>query len=331
MKENVVETKQDDIIIPDMLVGSSSPHIRTNESVNRIMLDVIIALVPAILGSIYFFRGAAIKTLVLSVVSAVVAEVGMQKLFKKEVTIKDFSAVVTGILLAFNIPASAPWYLPVFGAAFAIIVVKQLFGGIGQNFMNPALAGRAALMASWPSAMTHFIAPGQAVDAVSSATPLVLLGAESSAADIVNSLPSLRDMLIGNIGGTIGETSSLLLLIGAVYLIYRGVIDWKVPIVYIATTAVVLLVVGVDSSLIIYHILSGGLILGAFFMATDYVSIPVTPLGRIVFAVGAGLLTAIIRVHGGYPEGVSYSILLMNVVTPIIEKFTRPKVFGRVD
>lgn len=331
MKENVVETKQEDIIIPDMLVGSSSPHIRTNESVNRIMMDVVIALVPAILGSVYFFGMHAVKSLVLSVVAAVVAEVAMQKLFKKEVTVSDFSAVVTGILLAFNLPAGTPWYLPVFGSVFAIVVVKQLFGGIGQNFMNPALAGRAALMASWPSAMTHFIAPGQAVDAVTSATPLVVLGSEGSAAEIIKNLPSLKDMLIGNIGGTLGETSAILLLIGAAYLIYRGVIDWKVPVIYIATTMVVLVVLGVNSSLLVYHLLSGGLILGAFFMATDYVSIPVTPKGRVVFAIGAGLLTAIIRVHGGYPEGVSYSILLMNVVTPIIEKFTTPKVFGRVD
>ncbi len=331
MKENIVETKQEDIIIPDMLVGSSSPHIRTNESVNRIMIDVVIALVPAILGSICFFGKLAVKTLALSVITAVVAEAAMQKLFKKEVTINDFSAVVTGVLLAFNLPAGTPWYLPVFGSVFAIVVVKQLFGGIGQNFMNPALAGRAALMASWPSAMTSFIAPGQGIDAVTSATPLVLLGAEGSVADIVNSLPSIKDMLWGNIGGTIGETSAILLLIGAAYLLYRGVIDWKIPVVYIGTTAIVLIVLGVSPSLLIYHLLSGGLILGAFFMATDYVSIPVTPKGRIVFAIGAGFLTAVIRVHGGYPEGVSYSILLMNVVTPIIEKFTTPKVFGRVD
>jgi len=309
------------------------------------MIDVVIALVPAIIGSIYFFGMYAVKTLALSVIAAVVSEAAMQKLFKKEVTINDFSAVVTGILLAFNLPAGTPWYLPVFGSVFAIVVAKQLFGGIGQNFMNPALAGRAALMASWPSAMTSFIRPGEVidtvtlatssasvgVDALASATPLVVLGADVPKGEIMSILPSIKDMFLGNISGTIGETSALLLLIGAIYLIYRGVIDWKIPIVYIGTTAVVLVGLGVSPSLLIYHLLSGGLILGAFFMATDYVSIPVTPKGRIVFAVGAGLLTAIIRVHGGYPEGVSYSILLMNVVTPIIEKFTRPKVFGRVD
>ncbi len=339
MKENTVETNEKDIIIPDMLIGSSSPHIRTNESVNRIMLDVIIALVPAILGSIYLYRGAAVQTILLSVVAAVIAEVAMQKLFKKPVTIKDLSAVVTGILLAFNIPAGAPWYVPVFGSVFAIVVAKQLFGGLGQNFINPALAGRAALMASWPSAMTTFSQPvafiagasGASVDAATYATPLVKLGLEAPAADIISQLPSLKDMFLGNIGGTIGETSALLLLIGAAYLIYRGVIDWKVPVVYILSTAVVLVVLGVNPSLLMYHILSGGLILGACFMATDYVSIPVNSKGRVIFAIGAGLLTAIIRVKGGYPEGVSYSILLMNVLTPIIEKFTTPKVFGRVD
>ncbi len=331
MKENLVETKNDEVAIPDMLVGSSSPHIRTEESVERIMLDVIIALVPAMVGSIYFFGMAAVKLILLAVISAVVSEVFIQKLFKKEVTIKDYSAVVTGILLAFNLPASAPWYLPVFGSVFAIIVVKQLFGGIGQNFMNPALAGRAALMASWPSLMTNFPAPGEAIDAVTSATPLVILDSGNAISEIITELPSLKDMFLGNMAGTIGETSALLLLIGAAYLIYRGVIDWKVPIVYIGTTAIVLAILGVDFGLLPYHLLSGGLILGAFFMATDYVSIPVTPLGRVVFAVGAGFLTAIIRVHGGYPEGVSYSIILMNVATPIIEMFTSPKVFGRVD
>lgn len=323
MKENTVDSGQEKVVIPDLLIGSSSPHIRTKESVNGIMLDVIIALVPAMIGSVYFFGMEAAKLLVLSIATAVISEALIQKVFKKEVTISDCSAVVTGILLAFNLPAGAPWYLPVFGSFFAIVVVKQFFGGVGQNFMNPALAGRAALLASWPTAMTTFVAP-RAVDAVATATPLVLM--ESGEA-----LPSMMDMFMGNIGGTIGETSALLLLIGAVYLLYKGVIDWKIPVIYIGTTVAMLFVLGVDSGLIIYHVLGGGLILGAFFMATDYASIPVSPLGQIIFAVGAGFLTALIRIKGGYPEGVSYSILLMNVATPLIEKFTAPKVFGRVD
>lgn len=328
MKENKVENK-DNVQLSEMLIGSSSPHIRTEESVQRIMLDVIIALIPALLGSIYFFGMNALKVTVISVAAAVITEVLMQKMFKKEVTVMDLSAVVTGILLAFNLPPEVPWYLPAFGSFFAIAIVKQCFGGIGQNFMNPALAGRAALMASWAGLMsggfTDPILRAQgAVDAVSSATPLVLLGNGEN-------LPALKDMFIGNIPGTIGETSALLLLIGAAYLVYRGVIDLKVPIIYIATTAVSLLILGVDAGLVIYHILAGGLILGAFFMATDYASIPVTPKGRVIFAIGAGFITAVIRVKGGYPEGVSYSILLMNVATPLIERFTAPKVFGRVE
>ena len=247
----------------------------------------------------------------------------IQKVFKKEVTIKDLSAVVTGILLAFNLPSGVAWYIPIFGSVFAIVIVKQLFGGIGHNFMNPALAGRAALVSSWPAAMTTFIAP-RAIDATTAATPLALM--ESG-----GTLPSVMDMFMGNIPGSLGETSALLLLIGAAYLLYKGVIDLKIPVIYIGTTVAMLFVLGVEPGLLIYHVLGGGLILGAFFMATDYASVPVSSNGKIIFAVGAGLLTAIIRIKGGYPEGVSYSILLMNVATPVIERYTAPKLFGRVD
>lgn len=323
MEGKTVNDKTKDSLIPDnMLIVSSSPHIRTNESVKRIMLDVIIALIPAMIGSVYFFGLNALKLILISIASSVFFEAMIQKIFKKEVTIRDYSAVITGILLAFNIPASAPWWIPVFGAGFAIIVVKQFFGGLGQNFMNPALAARAVLLASWPSIMTTFVAPG--ADAVTTATPLAIMESGSG------SLPSIMDMFIGNVGGVLGETSALLLLIGAAYLIIRGIISWKIPIVYIGTTAIMLLLLGVGADQLIYHILSGGLILGAFFMATDYASVPVTPKGQIVFALGAGILTAIIRIKGGFPEGVSYSILLMNVATPLIDKFTSPRVFGRV-
>lgn len=323
MEGKTVKAKTKDSLIPEnMLIVSSSPHIRTNESVKRIMLDVIIALIPAMIGSIYFFGFNALKLILISIASSVFFEAMIQKVFKKEVSISDYSAIVTGVLLAFNIPASAPWWIPVFGAGFAIIVVKQFFGGLGQNFMNPALAARAVLLASWPTIMTTFTAPG--ADAVASATPLSIMEAGSG------SLPSIMDMFIGNIGGTLGETSALLLLIGGAYLIIRGVINWRIPIIYIGTTAIMLLLLGVGSEQVIYHILSGGLILGAFFMATDYASAPVTPKGQIIFALGAGVLTGIIRIKGGFPEGVSYSILLMNVASPLIDKFTSPKVFGRV-
>ena len=284
------------------------------------MLDVIIALTPAMIGSIYFYGINAIKLILVTVASAVAFEFGIQKLLKRETRIGDLSAVVTGILLAFNLPAQAPWWVAVFGAGFAIIIVKELFGGIGSNFMNPALAARAALVASWPGIMSTYINP----DGMSSATPLAILKSGAG------SLPSIQRMLIGDIGGSIGETSAILLLIGAAYLIVRKVIDWKIPAIYIVTTVVMLLLLGVDAGNLVYHILGGGLILGAFFMATDYSSTPVTPIGRIIFAFGCGLLTALIRVKGGMPEGVSYSILIMNVASPVIEKWTKPRVFGEV-
>ncbi len=313
-------TKNDPVVLDDMLIVSQSPHIRSDESVQRTMFDVIIALVPAMIGSIYFFGFDAVRLLLVTVVAALIFEAGTQKMFKKPVRIMDLSAVVTGILLALNLPAGTPWWVAVFGAGFAIIIVKELFGGIGQNFMNPALGARAALVASWPRIMTAYVTP----DGVSAATPLQILKAGSG------NLPAIERMVFGDIGGVIGETSAILLLIGGLYLIIRGVIDWKTPVIYIGTTAALLLVLGVDSSNLMYHVLGGGLILGAFFMATDYSSSPVTPMGKIIFAVGCGLLTALIRVKGGLPEGVTYSILIMNVAAPLIERLTRPKVFGEV-
>lgn len=334
MEGKVLNTTTTDSSVPDMLIVSSSPHIRSNESVKRIMLDVIIALIPAIIGSVYFFGLNALKLILVSVASALFFEAAIQKLFKREITINDYSAVITGILIAFNLPANAPWWIPVFGSGFAIIIVKQCFGGIGSNFMNPALAARAVLLASWPKIMSNYVLPG--ADAITGATPLAIMkygaadaGASATVAQAGAELPSLMDMFIGNIGGSIGETSALLLLIGALYLIIRKVINWKVPVVYIGTTAVMLLILGIEADQIMYHILGGGLILGAFFMATDYSTTPVTPLGQIIFGLGAGALTALIRVKGGFPEGVSYSILLMNVASPLIEKFTAPKIFGR--
>jgi electron transport complex protein RnfD len=317
-----------------MLIVSLSPHLRSNESVQRIMLDVIIALIPAIIGATYFFGLNALKLILISVVSAIFFEAITQKLFKKKVTIGDLSAVITGILIAFNLPANAPWWIPVFGSGFAIIIVKQFFGGLGSNFMNPALAARAVLLASWPKIMSSFTLPGP--DAVTGATPLSIMkyggadaGASATVAKAAQELPSLMDMFIGNRGGAIGETSAVLLLIGALYLIIRKVIDWKIPFFYIGTTALLLLLLGVETEHIMYHLLGGGLILGAFFMATDYATAPVTPFGRIIFGIGAGIITALIRVKGGFPEGVSYSILLMNVASPLIEKFTAPRIFGR--
>lgn len=307
----------------NMLYGSSSPHIRSKETISKIMIDVLIALLPATLASIYYFRFNAIKLIGISILTAVLTEWALQKFMNKPITINDFSAVVTGLLLAFNIPASAPWWIPVIGSAFAIAIVKQAFGGLGNNFINPALAARAMLLASWPVLMTNWVTPG--ADAVSTATPLAILKGEAE-----GTLPSITNVLMGNIGGSLGETSALLLIIGGLYLLYRGVITWKIPVTYIGTVMIMTLLLDGGFTNMTYHTLSGGLMLGAFYMATDYSSSPVTSKGQIIFGVGCGILTAIIRIYGGYPEGVSYSILLMNVASPLIDKYTSPKVFGEV-
>lgn len=321
MDEKSLNLAEEPLALDKHLTMSLAPHVKSNESTRRIMLDVIIALVPAMIGAIYFFGLNAVKLIVISIVSAVFFELAAQKFFKKDVLIGDLSAVVTGLLLAFNLPANAPWWIPVFGAAFAIIIVKEFFGGIGSNFMNPALAARVALVSSWPLIMGTYINP----DGITSATPMALIKSGN-----VADLPSITNMFIGNIGGSLGETSAVLLLIGGAYLLIRKVIDWKIPVIYVGTTAIMLLILGVNPEMLTYHIFGGGLILGAVFMATDYSSSPITPNGKILFGIGAGVLTALMRVKGGMPEGVSYAILLMNVASPVIDKFTKPKVFGRV-
>ena len=307
------------------LTLSSSPHIQTNENVTTVMRDVIIALLPATIAAIYYFRFGAIVNILVAVLGAVAAEYLIQKLMKKPITIKDYSAAVTGLLLAFNVPSTLPWWMTLIGSVFAIAVVKQLFGGLGHNFMNPALAARAVLLASWQVEMTSWVTTG--ADAVATATPLaVIKGAEAGATSA-----SMFDLLIGNVGGCIGETSAILLIIGGIYLIYRGVITYVIPTYYIGTVAVLTFIFsGFDISMLSYNILAGGLILGAFFMATDYTTSPVSKKGQIIYAIGCGLLTAVIRYYGGYPEGVSYSILLMNVATPLIDKYISPRVFGEV-
>lgn len=308
------------------LLISSSPHLRAKEDISTVMRDVVIALLPATIASLYYFRMGALKVILSAVIGAVLSEFAMQKILKKEVTINDWSAVLTGLLLAFNIPASAPIWLPFIGSVFAIVVVKQLFGGLGHNFMNPALAARAMLLASWPVEMTKWVTPG--ADAVTTATPLgVLMEQGKSAALDLN----IMDLLIGNVGGCIGETSAGLLILGGLYLIYKKVITYTIPAYYIGTVAVLtLLIGGFDFKYMIFHTVAGGLMIGAFFMATDYASSPVTKKGQMIYAIGCGAMTVAIRVWGGYPEGVSYSILFMNVATPLIEKYTSPKVFGEV-
>ncbi len=304
------------------LISTSSPHVRTNESVKVIMMDVLIALMPALIWAVYIFGINALLITVVSVLSAVICETAVEAFMKKPITTGDLSAVVTGILVAFNVSPAVPIWMPAIGSAFAILIVKQLFGGIGQNFMNPALGGRAFLLASWPVAMTTWVTTGTA-SAVSGATPLAIM----KGGEAVGQLPSVWNMFIGNIGGCIGEVSALALLIGAAYLLYRGVITWRIPVSFIGTVVVLTLAFGQNP---LNHIFAGGLMLGAFFMATDYSSSPITAKGQIIFGIGCGLLTAVIRVFGGYPEGVSYSILLMNVAAPLIDKFTKPRVYGEV-
>ncbi|MDK2936310.1 MAG: H+/Na+-translocating ferredoxin:NAD+ oxidoreductase subunit [Eubacteriaceae bacterium] len=303
------------------LTVSSSPHIRANHSTASIMQNVIIALLPALAVAGYVFGVWALALVAICVISCVVTEAIIQKLLKKPVTINDWSAVVTGVLLGFNLPIGAPWWIAVIGSVFAIAIVKQCFGGLGQNFMNPALAARAFLLASWPTRMTS-TAYIPVSDTVTTATPLALLKSGELA-----SMPTTLDLFTGLNGvyGCIGEISALALILGGLYLIIRGIISWRIPVIYIATVAVIALVAGQDP---LVHIFSGGLMLGAFFMATDYASSPVTAKGQIIYAIGCGLITMIIRLIGGYPEGVSYSILLMNLTAPLIERFTKDKVYG---
>jgi electron transport complex protein RnfD len=309
---------------------SSSPHIRSGETTRRIMLDVIIALMPALFAGIFYFGFKALTLTVTAVVFAVAAEAVMQKIMGKPITINDLSAVVTGILIAFNVPATLPLWIVAVGSIFAIAIAKQCFGGLGFNFINPALAARAMLLASWPVRMTSWVAPGP--DAVSTATPLsIIKGGLQGASEAGQVVPDIWSLFIGNIGGCIGETSALALIIGGAYLLYRGVISHRIPAAYIGTVAVfAFLFGGLNPFVMVYHIFAGGLFLGAIFMATDYSSSPMSARGQIIFGIGCGILTSVIRFYGGYPEGVSYSILLMNLATPLIDRYTMPRKFGEV-
>ena len=309
------------------LIVSSSPHIRTPRSTQVIMRDVLIALAPAFIASIIFFGWRPILITAVSVASCVLFEFGYRRLMKKSDTYGDLSAAVTGVLLAFCLPPTAPWWLPIIGAFFAIVIVKQLFGGIGKNFLNPALAGRAFLLASYAVLMTSWRPSNlqTVADAATYATPMASLhqGALSGV--------SLGAMFIGNVGGCIGEISALALLLGGAYLVYRKVISVRIPLSFIGTVAVVTLIFSRGNAhftWMLQNILSGGLMLGAIFMATDYCTSPVTPKGQVIFGVGCGLLTVLIRYFGSYPEGVSYAILIMNLTVWMIDKNTAPRRFG---
>ncbi|EQG30299.1 RnfABCDGE type electron transport complex subunit D [Clostridioides difficile] len=319
------------------LIVSSSPHVRSNEDTSYIMKQVIIALLPAAVAGVYFFRLNALSAMFFCILGTVGTEFLYQKFTKQKSTIGDFSAVVTGLLLAFNVPASLPWWMCLVGGIFAILVVKMVFGGIGCNFVNPALAARAFLLASFPVAMTAWTQPGvnwigKNLDAVTTATPLSFLkNGAAGLADLSSNGISLAVMMIGNIGGCIGETSAILLLLGGVYLMYKGIINYVIPVFYIATVFILtFLLGGFNITFAIYQLFAGGLMLGGFFMLTDYTTSPMTKKGQIIYAVLAGLITTVIRMYGGYPEGVSYSILLVNCLAPLIDKFVRNRVFGEV-
>ena len=305
------------------LAVSSSPHLRSGASTRRIMQEVCLALAPAGIAGIVLFGAHAAALIAASVITCVLSEFIYQKLAKEKSTIGDWSAVVTGLLLAYNLPANAPIWLAVVGGVIAIVLVKQMFGGIGSNFMNPALTARAILFVSWSSLMSSYPQTTFAVDATSSATPLALMGA-GSVADV-----NLWNLVIGNCSGVLGETCKLAIIAGGVYMLIRRIIDWRIPVTFIGTVFLCYLLKD-GAEMAVYQIFAGGLMLGAFFMATDYATSPVTGIGKLIMGVGCGILLFVIRAYASYPEGCSFAILFMNVVTPLIDKFTMPKPFGEV-
>lgn len=303
-----------------MLKVSSNPHVRSKATTARIMQCVVIALLPATIFGVINFGLHALFLVLVTVATTVTTEYIYEKLMKKKITISDFSAVVTGLLLALNLPPSAPWWIGVIGGVFAILVVKMLFGGLGQNFMNPALGARCFLLISFTSIMTNFDC-----DAYTGATPLAAIKAGESA-------PQLIDMIVGRTSGTIGEISMIALLIGAAFLLVIGVIDLRVPGSYILSFVVFLILFsghGLDANYILSQLAGGGLMLGAFFMATDYVTRPITKNGQYLFGIFLGIMTGIFRIFGPSAEGVSYAIILGNLLVPLIEKITKPTAFGK--
>lgn len=300
-----------------MLLVSPSPHVRSTNNTQRIMLDVVLAMCPALIASVLIFGWRALAVTALCVTVCVLSEWLFEKLCKKETTVSDLSAIVTGMLLAFNLPVGIPFWQAAFGSIVAIVVVKQLFGGIGKNFANPAITARIVLLLSFSGAMSDFTTKN---DAISGATPLTAMKAGAE-------LPSLMDLFLGNHGGSLGETCVLAILIGGLYLLIRRVITWHTPVVFVGTVFLFTWILGENP---VEHILTGGLMLGAFFMATDYSTTPPTNWGKVIFGLGCGFITVLIRVFGNYPEGVSFAILFMNILTPYISTWTRRKPFGGI-
>jgi electron transport complex protein RnfD len=326
-------------MMKNQLYLSSSPHIHSGETTDKIMRLVIYALIPAVLVSLYSFGLSALIVLLLCTLGCVAFEALGNRLMKQPLTIRDGSAALTGILLALNLPPSCPWWMALLGAAIAILIGKQLYGGLGNNPFNPALVARVVLLISFPVQMTTWTGPtpiGSGIDAVTMATPL---GEMKTAVMLTGKLPELAtsgfsNYFLGNMSGSLGEISALALLIGGIFLLLRKVISWHIPVSFIGTLVVFSGIFWlVDPSKYpspIFHLVTGGLLLGAFFMATDMVTSPVTHRGMLIFGCGCGLLTVLIRLFGGYPEGVSFAILLMNAATPLIDRYTRPKIYGQV-
>lgn len=309
----------------EKLLVTYSPHLKSNITTRKVMLNVVIALMPALVCAVIFFGFRALMLTCVSVLACVLFEYLIRRIMKRDNTIGDLSAVVTGVLVAFNVPVTMPVWMLVIGDFVAIVVAKQMFGGIGQNFANPAILARIVLLVSFPAQMTTWVAPYfnsffVPADVVTTATPL---------ADITNTetLPSLLDMFLGARAGSLGETAALALLIGGLYLIIRRIISPIIPVAYIGTVFLFTWALGYDP---VYQILAGGVMLGAFFMLTDYSTSPTTRSGKLIFAVGCGIITVVIRIFGSYPEGVSFAILLMNILVPYIDKATRLKPFGKL-
>jgi H+/Na+-translocating ferredoxin:NAD+ oxidoreductase subunit D len=320
------------------LIVSVSPHIKDEETTSRIMWSVSASLFPAVVMSAYFFGPPAVFTIALCIISAVLSEYVFQKYLKKKIAVNDGSAFLTGLLLGMNLPPSVPFYLPIIGSFVAVIITKQLFGGLGYNIFNPALIGRAFLLVSFPRVMTIWNEPTAAfvkMDAISTATPLGILKEEGATKLIEvfgDKINLYSQLLVGYRAGSIGETSVIALLAGAAFLFYRGYISWHIPVSFLGTAALIAWVFGAKGALFagdpLLHLMSGGMVLGAFFMATDYVTSPTVKKGQLVFGAGCGFLTMLIRLKGGYPEGVMFAILIMNCFAPLIDRGFKTKIFG---
>lgn len=324
------------------VVVSPSPHLRAGLNAEGIMWMVVLALVPASTAAVYFFGWPTLTLLLVSIAAAVLTEAVTVLIMKRPLTIYDGSAVVTGLLLALTLPPTVPEWIPAVGSAFAIIFGKQIYGGLGYNPFNPALIGRAFLLASWPRLMVNWVWPEDSlgwaagkVEALAGATAEAVSEAADAVAGAtalglwregITDIPYLQ-LYLGNIAGSLGETSALAILLGGLFLLIYKIIDWRIPCSYLGTVALLAFLMGEDP---LFHLLAGGLLFGAFFMATDYVTTPITPRGRLFFGIGCGLLTILIRKFGGFPEGVCYSILIMNITTPLLDRWTRPKRFGEV-